>query len=63
MSNFNVQDFLKTLENSKPQANNSQFSGRSPLEKVYLNFPENYGKYQIFPNELNCHRISIHSPE
>jgi hypothetical protein len=49
MSNFNVQDFLKTLENSKPQANNSQFSGRSPLEKVYLNFPENYGKYQIFP--------------
>jgi hypothetical protein len=45
---FNVQDFLKTLENNKPQAINTQFKDRL-LEKVYLNFPDNYGKYQIFP--------------
>lgn len=48
MNNFNVQDFLKTLENSKPQAINTQYKDRL-LEKVYLNFPDNYGKYQIFP--------------
>jgi len=47
-NNFNVQDFLKTLENNKPQAINTQYRDRL-LEKVYLNFPDNYGKYQIFP--------------
>lgn len=45
---FNVNDFLKTLENSKPQAANTMARDRN-LEKVYLNFPDNYGKYQVFP--------------
>jgi len=45
---FNVQDFLKTLENSKPQATNTAPRDRV-LDRVYLNFPDNYGKYQIFP--------------
>lgn len=47
-SNFNVADFLKTLESSKPQSFNANQQGNQ-LEKVYLNFPDNYGKYQIFP--------------
>ncbi len=50
MTAFNVQDFLKTLESSKPQANSNAGGNRDRLlDRVYLNFPDNYGKYQIFP--------------
>ena len=46
MSDFNVEGFLKALEVNKPQTFNNA-SRKDGLEKVYLNFPDNFGKYQV----------------
>lgn len=46
-SNFDVTGFMQDLEKHLPKSFNN--SPRRSLEKVYLSFPGNYGKYQIFP--------------
>lgn len=48
MSTFNVTDFLTALEANQPKPREFQDKFRS-LEKTYLSFPGNYGKYQILP--------------
>lgn len=48
MSNFNVTSFLQNLENNKPKPKDMTQKERS-IEKLYLSYPGNYGKYQIFP--------------
>lgn len=46
---FNVEGFLSSLSNSVPKSNKSQKVQGKKLEKIYLNFPGNFGRYQIFP--------------
>lgn len=48
MNNFNVNGFLQTLEQNQPKPKEMVQRARS-LEKLYLSFPGNYGKYQVFP--------------
>lgn len=46
---FNVEGFLNSLSSSVPRSNKSQQAQSKKLEKVFLNFPGNFGRYQIFP--------------
>lgn len=51
-NNFNVQGFLDALEQNTNQQSNfdSQNNGNArTLDKLYLSYPGNYGKYQIMP--------------
>lgn len=48
MSNFNIDGFLNSLEQNQPRQKDMSPKQRS-LEKLYLSFTGNYGKYQIFP--------------
>jgi hypothetical protein len=48
MANFDVSGFLQTLQQNLPKEKEQAAKGRS-LEKLYLSFPDNYGKYQVFP--------------
>ena len=47
-NNFNVDGFLRTLEQNQSKPKELGPTLRS-LEKIYLSYPGNYGKYQIFP--------------
>lgn len=47
-NNFNVNGFLQTLEVNQPKPRETQQKFRS-IDKIYLSYPDNYGKYQIFP--------------
>lgn len=51
-NNFNVQGFLDALEQNTNQQSNfdSQNNGNArTLDKLYLSYPGNYGKYQVMP--------------
>lgn len=51
-NNFNVQGFLDALEQNTNQQSNfdGQNNGNArTLDKLYLSYPGNYGKYQIMP--------------
>jgi hypothetical protein len=51
-NNFNVQGFLDALEQNTNQQTNyeNQNNGNSKtIDKLYLSYPGNYGKYQIMP--------------
>lgn len=49
MSN-RVDDFLSKLAAQAPKAKENNFEQKNrSLEKVYLNFPGNFGRYQVFP--------------
>ena len=50
-NNFNVQGFLDALEQNTNQTNyeNQNNGNARTLDKLYLSFPGNYGKYQIMP--------------
>lgn len=48
MSNFNVSGFLETL-NSSAQKKASNDKKDDSIEKIYLSFPGNYGRYQVLP--------------
>ena len=51
-NNFNVQGFLDALEQNTNQQSNfdSQNNGNTrTLDKLYLSYPGNYGKYQVMP--------------
>lgn len=51
-NNFNVQGFLDALEQNTNQQSNyeNQNNGNArTLDKLYLSYPGNYGKYQIMP--------------
>ena len=48
MQNFNISNFLQTLEQNQPK-NVSKFNSDTKIEKVYLSFPDWQGKYQILP--------------
>lgn len=47
-TNFNVNGFLGFLKQNQPVQKDTTKSDRK-LEKIYLSFPDNYGKYQVFP--------------
>lgn len=47
-NNFNVNGFLQTLEVNQPKPREDKQKFRS-IDKIYLSYPDNYGKYQIFP--------------
>lgn len=44
-----VDDFLAKLSQSAPKAKEDFKSKSRTLEKIYLNFPGNFGRYQILP--------------
>ena len=44
----NVNDYLKKLEQMVPNYNKN-FENQRKLEKIYLNVPANFGRYQVFP--------------
>ncbi len=50
-NNFNVQGFLDALEQNttQPSFNDQNNGNNKTIEKLYLSFPGNYGKYQIMP--------------
>lgn len=50
-NNFNVNGFLKALEQSTSQQSNydQNNAGAKTIDKLYLSYPGNYGKYQIMP--------------
>lgn len=49
MSN-KVDDFLEKLAQQAPKSNNNDFKSKNrTLEKIYLNYPGNFGRYQILP--------------
>lgn len=45
---WNVQNFLNQLKSAQPQPRTNEPKG-PVLEKTYLNFADNLGRYQIFP--------------
>ena len=45
-----VDDFLSKLAAQAPKAKENNFEQKNrSLEKIYLNFPGNFGRYQVFP--------------
>lgn len=49
-SNFNVDGFLQALkQNTDQQTNYENQSNARTIDKLYLSYPGNYGKYQIMP--------------
>lgn len=44
-----VDDFLAKLAEAAPKAKETFETKNRSLEKVYLNYPGNYGRYQVFP--------------
>lgn len=49
MSN-KVDDFLEKLAQQAPKSGNNDFKSKNrSLEKIYLNFPGNFGRYQVLP--------------
>lgn len=45
-----IDDFLEKLSKQTPKANDSNdYKKTRTIEKIYLNAPVNYGRYQIFP--------------
>jgi hypothetical protein len=44
----NVNDFVAKLEQNQPSANKN-FKNQRKLDKVYLNVPDNFGRYQVLP--------------
>lgn len=48
-ANFNVNGFLGFLKQNQPVARGEGAPKERKLEKIYLSFPDNYGRYQIFP--------------
>jgi hypothetical protein len=48
MSYANVNDFVARLEQNTP-GSNKNFEKQRRLEKIYLNVPANFGRYQVLP--------------
>lgn len=48
MDNY-VDNFLAQLELQTPKSRSEQRAREKSIEKIYLNFPGNFGKYQVFP--------------
>lgn len=45
-----IEDFLAKLAQKTPKAKEMDAAGKNrKLEKIYLNYPENFGRYQILP--------------
>ena len=48
MSYAKVNDFVARLEQNTP-GSNKNFEKQRRLEKIYLNVPANFGRYQVLP--------------
>ena len=45
----NVEQFLKQLGQQSPTKSGKTFEKKRTIEKLYVNIPQNFGRYMIFP--------------
>lgn len=48
-SNFNVDEFIKNVQRNIPQRRSFDNAQKSDVERIYLSYPGNYGRYYILP--------------
>ena len=47
--NFNIANFLTTLEANQPVNRDYKMKSENKIEKIYLSHPDWQGKYQVLP--------------